>query len=58
MSSNLDEWYVGPLTKERIADLRFKLGKVRGLLLSFLDSDTCFHPSPDEISKILSETKD
>jgi hypothetical protein len=51
-------WYVGPLTKERIADLRHKLAKARGLLVSFTDPDPQYHPTVEEVRAILDETGD
>lgn len=49
-------WYSGPLTKEHLADVRHKLAKVRGLLMSFLDPEC--HPSPEQIELMIKETDD
>lgn len=49
-------WYEGPLTKERVAKLRQMLAKARGVLMSFLDEDPQFHPTTEEIKKIIKET--
>jgi hypothetical protein len=51
-------WYQGPLTKVRLAHLRIKLAKARGLLYSFLDPDPQYHPDLEEIRNILKETED
>jgi hypothetical protein len=54
-------WYVGPLTKERLAELRYKLAKARGLLVSFIDwetDDKDLVPTTQEVKDILKETED
>jgi len=55
---DLMDWYEGPLTKERIAELRFKLAKARGLLMSFCDPNPKYHPTVNEVKQILKETED
>jgi hypothetical protein len=55
---DLLEWYVGPLTKKRLAELRCKLATARGLLVSFLpprDEDT---PTAADVRVILKATED
>lgn len=60
---NKDEimiWYIGPLTKEHIAKLRYQLAKTRGLLTSFIDwesSDPKYLPPSQNILDILKDTK-
>jgi hypothetical protein len=51
-------WFEGSLTKDRLAELRFKLAKARGLLISFTDPDSQYHPDLEEIKIILKETED
>jgi hypothetical protein len=56
-----NDWYVGPLTKERLADLRYKLAKARGLLVSFINwetDETGLTPATQEVKDILKETED
>jgi hypothetical protein len=49
-------WYAGPLTKEHIAELRYKLAGVRGILSAFLTTDSI--PTVTEVTDILEESKD
>jgi hypothetical protein len=58
LNKDLTDWYVGPLTKKRLAELRYKLAKARGLLISFTDPDPQYHPLLSEIKNILKETED
>lgn len=49
-------WCKGPVTEERIAELRYKLSKARGMLHQFLDNYEL--PDYKEVLQVLSETAD
>ena len=60
----LMDWYVEPLTKHHIAELRYKLGKCRGIiyhLLSTYKDSSCYDaeeelPTLEQLEEILKET--
>jgi hypothetical protein len=52
----LMDWYQGPLTKKRLAELRYKLAKARGMLISLINDEHLL--AYEEILQILKETKD
>jgi hypothetical protein len=58
---DLMDWYVGPLTEERLAQLRYKLAGARGTLTCLINWETDDRellPSTEEIISILKETED
>jgi hypothetical protein len=62
VSKTKDIWYVGPLTKTHIAELRKKLAKTRGILYSVVyamqDKKRNQMPSEKEITDIIADTID
>jgi hypothetical protein len=50
------DWYQGPLTKKRVAELRYKLAKARGMLISLINDEHLL--AYEEAIQILEETVD
>jgi len=55
-TDDLMDWYQGPLTKKRLAELRYKLAKARGMLISLINDEHLL--AAEEVFQILEETKD
>ena len=57
---NIMDWFEGPLTELRLAQLRLKLAKARGLLICLInwETDQELLPTTQEIITILKETED
>jgi hypothetical protein len=58
---DLMEWYQGPLTEERMATLRYKLARARGMLVSMIGwekDDPELVPSTEQIIASIKETDD
>jgi hypothetical protein len=59
--SELRTWYKGPLNKDRLSELRYKLARARGLLVSFISwevEDKELVPTTQDVKDILKETED
>jgi hypothetical protein len=60
-TDDIMDWYKGPLTETRMAELRHKLAKARGLLMMFTNWETDnkdYVPTTQEVMDILKETED
>lgn len=55
--SNKLDWFKGPFTKSRIAELRKKLAAARGMLFEVISIDTD-EQLVEDVKKVLTETAD
>lgn len=57
---NEDSWYVGPLTKRRVAELRKKLGIARGMIDNVREAIEHGEPlpTPESLARAMKETID